>query len=235
MAWPTVAVVTTGMDADADNLPRTAILDLATKFNDAIAARAAASGVCELDASALVPVSRIPTSIARATLPTLSKSGDYTAVAADIAYLIDFTTGTFTLALAPAATLGAGWFCYVRNSGTGIISINPDASELVDGVVTTNLRTGNSCLLICTGTAFKTVGYDINSTDTGDSPGNRCVMRVLTGTCNSLATIAGTSLGYFYATAAGGLANGTTATGTWRNTSGINLANNEWGEFQRIA
>lgn len=68
MAWPTIAVVTTGMDADTDNIPRSDILDLTTKFNDVIAARAAANGVCELDAASLVPVSRIPTSIARLTL-----------------------------------------------------------------------------------------------------------------------------------------------------------------------
>lgn len=65
MAWPTVAVDTTGMDADTDNLPRVAILDLTTKFNALIAMRAVASGVCDLDASALVPIARIPATIQR--------------------------------------------------------------------------------------------------------------------------------------------------------------------------
>lgn len=68
MAWPTIPVVTTGLDQDTDEIPRTALLDLTTKFNDVIAARAAANGVCELDATSLVPVSRIPASIARLTL-----------------------------------------------------------------------------------------------------------------------------------------------------------------------
>lgn len=68
MAWPTIAVVTTGMDADTDTVPRSDILDLTTKFNEVIAARAQAGGVCDLDGSALVPVARIPLSIARLTL-----------------------------------------------------------------------------------------------------------------------------------------------------------------------
>lgn len=72
MAWPTVAVDTTGMDNDTDTLPRSAILDLTTKFNDLIAMRGAASGVCELDGTALVPVARIPAAIARLANPTLT-------------------------------------------------------------------------------------------------------------------------------------------------------------------
>ncbi len=68
MPWPTVAVITTGMDADTDTIPRSDILDLTTKFNEVIAARGQAGGVCELDGSSLVPVARIPASIARLTL-----------------------------------------------------------------------------------------------------------------------------------------------------------------------
>lgn len=60
MPWPTVPVVTTGMDADTDSLPRADILDHANKFNQLIAMRGVASGVCDLDASALIPVSRLP-------------------------------------------------------------------------------------------------------------------------------------------------------------------------------
>lgn len=77
MAWPTVAVDTTGMDNDTDALPRSAILDLTTKFNDLIVMRGVASGVCDLDGAGLVPVARIPAAIARLASPALS--GDPTA------------------------------------------------------------------------------------------------------------------------------------------------------------
>ncbi|MEQ1663165.1 MAG: hypothetical protein ABL877_10775 [Thiobacillus sp.] len=72
MPWPTTPVTTTGMDADADNLPRSDILDLATKFNQLIAMRGVADGVCDLDGSGLVPVARIPAAIARLASPSLS-------------------------------------------------------------------------------------------------------------------------------------------------------------------
>lgn len=60
MPWPTVPVVTTGMDADTDNLPRADILDHTNKFNQLIAMRGVAGGVCDLDASALIPSTRLP-------------------------------------------------------------------------------------------------------------------------------------------------------------------------------
>lgn len=70
--WPTVAVDTTGMDNDTDNLPRSSILDLTTKFNELIQMRAVANGVCDLDADTLVPVARIPAAIARLANPTFT-------------------------------------------------------------------------------------------------------------------------------------------------------------------
>lgn len=72
MPWPTAPVVTTGMDNDADSLPRSDILDLTTKFNQLIAMRGVADGVCDLDGSGLVPVARIPAAIARLASPTFT-------------------------------------------------------------------------------------------------------------------------------------------------------------------
>lgn len=69
--WPAV-VDTTGMDNDTDSLPRAAILDLTSKFNDVIALRGAAGGVCDLDGSGVIPVARIPAAIARLANPVLT-------------------------------------------------------------------------------------------------------------------------------------------------------------------
>lgn len=70
--WPTSPVDTTGMDNDTDGLPRSAILDLTTKFNELIAMRGVANGVCDLDADTLVPVARIPAAIARLANPAFT-------------------------------------------------------------------------------------------------------------------------------------------------------------------
>src|SRR5712691_9495158 len=38
-------------------------------------------------------------------------------------------TSTFTQTLTAAATLGDGWFCFYRNDGSGVITLDPNASE----------------------------------------------------------------------------------------------------------
>lgn len=61
MAWPTVAVNVTNLDANADSplSARSDILDLTTKFNDLIAMRAVANGVASLDAAGKVPGAQV--------------------------------------------------------------------------------------------------------------------------------------------------------------------------------
>lgn len=82
----------------------------------------------------------------------LSKSAGYTAVAGDRAKLIN-CTATLTLALTAAATLGDGWFAIVKAS-TGDVTIDPNASETIDGAATLVVYEGQSATITCNGTAF---------------------------------------------------------------------------------
>lgn len=93
-------------------------------------------------------------------VPILTKSAGYTAAAADRGYLIDFTTAGVTLAYTAAATLGADWYCYVRNSAaSGILTHDPNSSETLDGATTQTQQPGEGAwLVICDGTGFKTLG-----------------------------------------------------------------------------
>ena len=77
-----------------------------------------------------------------------AKTGAYTVVAADWGKIIDCTSGTFTLTFTAAATLGNGFYCYLRNSGTGVIT-GPTA----DGATVT-LDAGDEVLIESDGTAF---------------------------------------------------------------------------------
>lgn len=70
-------------------------------------------------------------------------------------------TSTFTQTLTAAATLGDGWQCGYRNDGGGVITLDPNASETIDGATTITLRPGEACLIKCDGTNFKTIGRDI--------------------------------------------------------------------------
>lgn len=67
-------------------------------------------------------------------------------------------TSTFTQTLDAAATLGDGWWVHYRNEGTGVITLDPNSSEQIDGLTTITLTPGESCLIVCNGSAFKTFG-----------------------------------------------------------------------------
>ncbi len=71
--------------------------------------------------------------------------------------LIDITSGTFSQTFTAATTLGSGWFVYLRNSGTGVITLDPNASELIDGLTTYLMYGGETRLIQCSGTGFTSV------------------------------------------------------------------------------
>ena len=76
---------------------------------------------------------------------------------ADRETLIDITSGTFSQTFTAAATLGSGWYCYIRNSGTGDITLDPNSAELIDGLSSYVMYGGETRLVQCTGTAFVSV------------------------------------------------------------------------------
>ncbi|NCC35606.1 MAG: hypothetical protein EOM24_26880 [Chloroflexia bacterium] len=86
-----------------------------------------------------------------------AKSGAYTVATTDRGQLLD-CTGTWTLTLPAAATATAGFAFAVRNSGSGVITIDGNGSETVDGELTITLAAGASAVIVCTGTAWLSVG-----------------------------------------------------------------------------
>lgn len=98
--------------------------------------------------------------------PVTSISTTYTAGAADRASTIVWTSGTGTLNITAAATLGNDWFVMVRNSGTGDLTIDPNSSELINGAATLTMSPGDSAIIVSNGTQFYTVGYGRSATST---------------------------------------------------------------------
>lgn len=88
----------------------------------------------------------------------------YTLGAGERAELINWTGASGTISVTAAATLGADWFCYIRNSGSSDVTIDPNASETINGATTLTLAIGDSCMLICDGIGFYTVGLSASST-----------------------------------------------------------------------
>lgn len=88
---------------------------------------------------------------------TVAKAGAYTVLTTDRGKLL-LCDGTWSLSLTAAATLGDGFSFGVVNVGSGVITIDPDAAELIDGVATLALGAGQSCFVTCTGAEFRSVG-----------------------------------------------------------------------------
>lgn len=88
---------------------------------------------------------------------SLDKAGTYTVVAADKGKVIN-CNGTFSLNLAAAATLGDGFQFAVWNNGAGVITIDPNASEPIDGATIKTLAAGKLAIVYCDGLKFVTVG-----------------------------------------------------------------------------
>lgn len=85
-----------------------------------------------------------------------ARTSDTILAAGDNATLIDVTSGTFTQTFTAAATLASGWWCYVKNSGTGTITLDPNGAETIDGAATLTLKTGECRLVQCDGSGFYT-------------------------------------------------------------------------------
>jgi hypothetical protein len=81
-------------------------------------------------------------------------TGTDTLTAGDFGKLVNLN-GTFTLTPDAAATLGAGWWCWLRNVGTGTPTLDPTGAETVDGVASGPVR--GTILLVCDGTGFTAV------------------------------------------------------------------------------
>lgn len=90
------------------------------------------------------------------------KASGFTVVAGDRGKLFN-CTAAMTIALTAAATLGNGFAFAVRNSGSGSVVIDPNSSETIDETSTITLAAGQSCIVVCDGDEFYSVGRSSTS------------------------------------------------------------------------
>lgn len=84
------------------------------------------------------------------------KHASYAATTGDRGKVLGLPGG-LTLTLPAAATAGSGFCLSVHAFGDGVI-IDGNASEKIDGQTTITLRAGESCVLVCDGGEWWTVG-----------------------------------------------------------------------------
>jgi hypothetical protein len=97
-------------------------------------------------------------------LPVSDQAAGFAIGAADRGYLFNWTGGAGTATLVAAATATAGFVVYLRNSGSGIITIDPNGAETIDDASSLAISPGDSTILVCDGDEWYTVGLTTHST-----------------------------------------------------------------------
>ena len=80
---------------------------------------------------------------------------------ADVTYRAQtyvWTGGAGTLTLDTVSNLGNNWFVMLRNSGTGALTVAAQGGSLINGSSSIIMQPTDSCIVVCSGSAFYTVG-----------------------------------------------------------------------------
>lgn len=100
--------------------------------------------------------------------PVVSLAANYTLGVTDRAQMFLWTGGAGTFTLPSASSAGNDWFCYVRNGGTGAVTLATPGGELINGGASLPFNPGDSSLIICDGSNYYTVGFGQNPVFTFD-------------------------------------------------------------------
>lgn len=90
--------------------------------------------------------------------PVIEFNNNFSAGVANRAATFLWTGGSGTLTLPAASTATSGWFINLRNSGTGILTVDPNGSELINGGSTLVLQPEDSAVVISNGSGWYTIG-----------------------------------------------------------------------------
>lgn len=92
--------------------------------------------------------------------PINDYNGSFALSAANRAEFVNWTSGVGTITLPSAATVGNNWFAIIRNSGTGILTIQPSGTDTLDSLANQQLQLTESFVVVSNGTnGFSTFGY----------------------------------------------------------------------------
>lgn len=84
------------------------------------------------------------------------QSSNYAILNTDRASCVEWTGGSGGTFTAPTpAVVGSDWFCYIKNSGTGVLTL----SGTIDGSAGKTLNPNDSCILVSDGTNLFTMGF----------------------------------------------------------------------------
>lgn len=91
------------------------------------------------------------------SLPIVERTSNTILGASDTGKYIKITSGTFSQTFDAVATLAANWFVYLHNAGTGLITLDPNSTEQIDGLSTYVMYPGEARLIQCDGTKLTSI------------------------------------------------------------------------------
>lgn len=90
--------------------------------------------------------------------PVTTFSSNYTVLSSDRSNTYVWTGGAGTMTLSSATTLGDNWFMFLRNSGTGALTVAGSGGDTINGSASIIFQPSDSAIIVCSGTTFYTVG-----------------------------------------------------------------------------
>jgi hypothetical protein len=95
--------------------------------------------------------------------PVTTFSSNATVTTTDRSSTYVWTGGAGTMTLDSVTTLGDNWFMFVRNGGTGTLTVGCTGGDVINGSSTLTLQPADSCIIVCSGAVFYTVGLGKNT------------------------------------------------------------------------
>ncbi|MGY8790254.1 MAG: hypothetical protein ACKVKR_08245 [Pseudomonadales bacterium] len=93
------------------------------------------------------------------SVPITAFNSSYTAGNTDRARMYNWTGAGGVLTLPDPTAVGNNWFMYLRNSGSGQISVTPPGSTTIDGTSPLAFQPGESSIIASDGSNFYTIGF----------------------------------------------------------------------------
>lgn len=97
------------------------------------------------------------------SVPVTEFNSNYTAGVNDRAKMYNWTGSLGTMTLPVAATVSNNWFIYVRNSGSGQLTVDAPGSVQINGASFLNFQPGDSAIVASDGVNFYTIGFGQNA------------------------------------------------------------------------
>ena len=99
------------------------------------------------------------------SVPITNFNSNYTAGVVDRAKMFVWTgSGSGTLTLPSAPTMGDNWFLCFRNGGGGSVVVDPSGTPLINGAATLSFSPGDSAIIATDGIDYFTIGFGQSAT-----------------------------------------------------------------------